>query len=61
MKQDFSLKPNTFLANGFMWNVCHYFEEKGNTLKENEIAKLNNTYLDIWREIPRKKDGENEE
>lgn len=37
------------------------YEQKGDLIKANEIAKLNNAYLDIWREIPEKDEEEIEE
>jgi hypothetical protein len=56
IKQDFSSVPNTRVSNGLMWNISNYYEQKSNHQKANEIAKLNNTYLDIWREIPENDD-----
>ena len=44
-----------------MWAICDYYEQKGNPQKANEITKLNNTYLNIWREIPENEEEENEE
>lgn len=61
IKQDFSSRPNTLVSNGLMWDISNYYEQKGNHQKANEIAKLNNTYLDIWREIPENEEEENEE
>jgi hypothetical protein len=61
IKQDFSSMPNTFVSNGLMWAICNYYEQKGNLSKANEMAKLNNTYLNIWREIPENDEEENEE
>lgn len=61
IEQDFSSRPNTLVSNGLMWAICEYYEQNGNPQKANEIAKLNNTYLNIWREIPENEEEENEE
>lgn len=53
IKQDFSSRPNTLVSNGLIWDISNYYEQRGNHQKANEIVKLNNTYLDIWREIPK--------
>lgn len=60
IKQDNLPTPNTFLSNGIMWEICGYYEKNGEHQKAIEIAKLNNTYLDVWREIP-EDDEENDE
>lgn len=61
IKQDISSRPNTLVSNGLMWDISNYYEQKGNHQKANEIAKLNNTHSDIWREIPENEEEENEE
>jgi len=59
IKQDCLPYPNSLLANGIMWDIYDYYEQENNHQKAIEIAKLNNTYLDVWREIP--EDEENVE
>ncbi len=61
IKQDFSSRPNTLVSNGLMWAIYEFYEQKGNPQMANEIAKLNNTFLDIWREIPEDEEEENED
>ena len=61
MEQDFSSSTNTLVSNGLMWAICDYYEQNGNPQKANKIAKLNNSYLNIWREIPENEVEENEE
>lgn len=52
VKQDFPNNSTTLLSNGLMWVITEHYEQKGNPQKANEIAKLNNSYPNIWREIP---------
>ena len=61
IKQDFASSLNTLLSNGLMWSIYDYYEQNDNPQKANEIAKLNNNYLNIWREIPEHEEEENEE
>ena len=61
IEQDFLTSSNSLVSNGLMWAICDYYEQKGNPQKANEIAKLNNTYLNIWREIPENEDEEDDE
>ena len=55
IEKGFSTRPDTLLSNGLMRTIKVYYKKKGNPEKANELAKLNNTYLNIWREIPKKK------
>lgn len=46
-----SSSPNQVISNGCMWAISSYYESKGDTVKANEISKLNNSYR-IWRDMP---------
>ena len=52
IKQDNSPYPNCLLSNGIMWDIYDYFSSENNHSRAISIAKLNNTYLDVWRGIP---------
>ena len=52
IKQDNLLYPNSILSNGIMWDIHDFYEQENNKQRAIEIAELNNTYRDIWREIP---------
>ena len=52
IKQDCIPYPNRLLSNGIMWDIYDYYRQENYNLKAIEIAKLNNIYLDVWREIP---------
>lgn len=60
IEKDFSSNHNSLVSNGLMWNICDYYEDNGDQQKANEIAKLNNSYLNIWREIPENEDEDEE-
>ncbi len=51
IKNDYYFNNNV-LSNGVMWYIMEYYEDRGLKNEANEIAKLNNSFLDIWREIP---------
>jgi len=52
VKQDVLSNSTTRLSNGLMWAISEHYEQNGNPQKADEIAKLNNSYPNIWREIP---------
>ena len=56
MIKEFSTTSSTIVSNGLMWDIYNYYEKKGNPTKANEIAKLNNAYPNVWREIPEDED-----
>jgi len=39
------------LTNGCLWEIHDYYENKGDHIKADEIAKLNNS-CDVWRSMP---------
>lgn len=47
---------NTQISNGIMWNIHDYYEQQGEGLKANDIARLNNEFSAVWREIPEEND-----
>lgn len=51
VKQDCLRYPNALLSNGIMWEICNYYKHGNNHQKAAEIAKLNNTYFDVWMKI----------
>jgi len=61
IKQDNLPTPNTRLSNGILWDLCGYYEKMGNHQRAIEMAKLNNTYLDVWRHISHGEEEEEEE
>ncbi len=61
IKQDCLSYPNSLLSNGFTWDIHDYYEQQNNNAKVIEVAKLNNLYSDVWREIPEDKKDENVE
>ena len=52
IKQDSVPYPNRLLSNGILWDIHDFYVQENKHQKAIEIAKLNNTYLDVWREIP---------
>ena len=52
IKQDYLPRPNTRLSNGILWDIYDFFRKENNHLKAIKIAKLNNLYTNIWKEIP---------
>ena len=60
IEQDLSSSANTLVSNGFMWAIWDYYEQNGNPQKANGIAKLNNNYLNIWRQIPENEEEESD-
>ena len=61
IEQDNLPYSNRLLSNGIVWDICGYYEKKDNHQKAIEIAKLNNTYLDVWREIPEEEEDDEDE
>lgn len=52
IKQYCSPYSNRISSNSIMWDIYEYYKQENNPQRANEIAKLNNTYLDVWRVIP---------
>jgi hypothetical protein len=51
-KESDLFNSNTQISNGIMWNIHDYYEEQGHELKAKDIARLNNKFREVWREMP---------
>lgn len=59
IKQDYQSNSNKLLSNGILWDIYNFFMQENKHQKAIQIAKLNNIYTDVWKEIPI--EDENEE
>lgn len=59
IKQDSLQYGNGLISNGVLWDIFDYYEQESNYSKATKIAKLNNTHLEVWSEIPEDDEKEN--